>query len=48
MLYMEGLGRMGDVQGLQSAWNALVADEKCKQMYLDEEKGERLPIRQED
>jgi hypothetical protein len=41
MLYMEGLGRMGDLQGLQSAWNALVADETCRQMYLAEERGER-------
>jgi hypothetical protein len=43
MLYLEGLGRMGDLQGLQAAWNALVADDKCRQMYLAGEKGERSP-----
>ncbi|GFZ47842.1 hypothetical protein JCM24511_05589 [Saitozyma sp. JCM 24511] len=45
MLYMEGLGRMGDLQGLQAAWNALVADDKCRQMYLAGEKGQYPPTR---
>ncbi|AFR97518.1 hypothetical protein C343_05661 [Cryptococcus neoformans C23] len=40
MMYIEGLGRLGDLHGLQQAWNELVIDEECKKIYLHEE---RLP-----
>jgi hypothetical protein len=40
MLYMEGLGRLGDIAGLQRAWNEFVVDEACKELYLKEKKGE--------
>lgn len=40
LLYMEGLGRLGDVEGLQVAWNALVGDKRCKELYQSEHPGE--------
>ena len=36
MLYMEGLGRLGDIDGLRRTWNELVDDQVCKQSYLKE------------
>ncbi|WVR04692.1 hypothetical protein IAU60_001703 [Kwoniella sp. DSM 27419] len=36
MIYMEGLGRMGDIDALKEAWNELVRDETCKRIYLAE------------
>lgn len=38
MMYIEGLGRLGDLHGLQQAWNELVIDEECKKIYLHEER----------
>ncbi|WWD21576.1 hypothetical protein CI109_106062 [Kwoniella shandongensis] len=37
MMYIEGLGRWGDLEGLQVAWNELVEDKKCKELYYVEE-----------
>ena len=36
MLFIEGLGRLGDVAGLQKTWNELVDDEGCKKLYKEE------------
>ena len=36
MLFIEGLGRLGDVPGLQNTWNELVDDEGCKKLYREE------------
>ncbi|WWC86812.1 uncharacterized protein L201_001691 [Kwoniella dendrophila CBS 6074] len=41
MIYIEGLGRLGDLTTLKEAWNALVKDETAKKLYLQEEK---LPV----
>ncbi|ODO08676.1 hypothetical protein L198_00409 [Cryptococcus wingfieldii CBS 7118] len=38
MMYLEGLGRLGDLDGLKEAWGELVEDEACKHDYLREEK----------
>ncbi|WRT64688.1 uncharacterized protein IL334_001622 [Kwoniella shivajii] len=38
MIYLEGLGRLGDLGGLKEAWNQLVKDEKTKAIYLEEER----------
>lgn len=38
LMYIEGLGRLGDLHGLQQAWNELVRDEECRSMYLQEER----------
>ncbi|KAK8847485.1 hypothetical protein IAR55_005343 [Kwoniella newhampshirensis] len=37
MMYIEGLGRWGDLDGLQMAWNELVQDIKCRELYYAEE-----------
>ena len=33
MIYMEGLGKLADIEGLQRAWSELLADEHCRQMH---------------
>jgi hypothetical protein len=33
MLYMEGLGRLGDLKGLQQVWNDLINDKVCKAVF---------------
>lgn len=38
LMYIEGLGRLGDLHGLQQAWNELVRDDECRRMYLQEER----------
>ncbi|WVQ75953.1 hypothetical protein IAR50_005589 [Cryptococcus sp. DSM 104548] len=38
MMYLEGLGRLGDLEGLKETWGELVGDEACKQEYLRDEK----------
>ncbi|KIR27355.1 hypothetical protein I309_03823 [Cryptococcus deuterogattii LA55] len=38
LMYIEGLGRLGDLNGLQQAWNELVRDDECRRMYLQEER----------
>ncbi|WVQ83136.1 hypothetical protein IAT38_005274 [Cryptococcus sp. DSM 104549] len=40
MIYMEGLGLFGDLTGLRRTWNELVEDERCKELYLQEESKE--------
>ncbi|WWC68034.1 uncharacterized protein I206_101953 [Kwoniella pini CBS 10737] len=37
MIYLDGLGRSGDLPSLKETWNALIKDEKAKAMYLKEE-----------
>lgn len=37
MLYLEGLGRYGDLEGLQKAWNELIGDRECEELYREEE-----------
>ncbi|WVN89383.1 uncharacterized protein L203_104606 [Cryptococcus depauperatus CBS 7841] len=37
MIYIEGLGRLGDLDGLKEVWNELVTDERCKELYMREE-----------
>ncbi|WVQ98145.1 hypothetical protein IAU59_005267 [Kwoniella sp. CBS 9459] len=37
MIYFEGLGRLGDLDGLKETWNELVKDKRCKETYLAEE-----------
>ncbi|WVF69705.1 hypothetical protein IAT40_004484 [Kwoniella sp. CBS 6097] len=37
MIYFEGLGRLGDLDGLQTAWNELVKEKQAKELYLTEE-----------
>lgn len=44
MMYIEGLGRLGDLHGLQQAWNELVGDEECKKIYLSEERLRESPF----
>ncbi len=41
MLYMEGLGRLYDVAGLQQTWNELVDDQACKQAYLEQNRARK-------
>ncbi len=36
MLFMEGLGQLGDVAGLQKTWNELVDDEACKRRHFED------------
>lgn len=38
LMYIEGLGRLGDLHGLKQAWNELVRDDECRRMYLQEER----------
>jgi pentatricopeptide repeat protein len=38
MMYMEGLGRKGDFEGLKEAWEELRVDEACRQSWEQEEK----------
>ncbi|KAK4684961.1 hypothetical protein P7C73_g5194, partial [Tremellales sp. Uapishka_1] len=38
-LYMEGLGRLGELQGVQVAWNMLIHDTACRDLYLASEEG---------
>jgi hypothetical protein len=35
MLYIEALGRRGDLDALREAWTALINDQACKQLYLE-------------
>ena len=42
MLYIEGLGRLGDLTGLKEVWNELVNDKDCAKLYgKDRPDGER-------
>ncbi|WVW78343.1 hypothetical protein I302_100297 [Kwoniella bestiolae CBS 10118] len=38
MIYLEGLGRMGDLAGLKDTWNELVKDQKAREIYMTDEK----------
>ena len=38
MLYLEGLGRLGDLHALQAVWNEMVKDKACAELYIKEEK----------
>lgn len=38
MLYLEGLGRLGDLHALQAVWNEMVRDKECAELYMKEEK----------
>jgi hypothetical protein len=42
MLLIEGLGRLGDLEGLQEIWNDLVKDEDCRKLYIREEGSREL------
>jgi hypothetical protein len=33
MLYMEGLGRLGDLASLQRIWNSLTKDDLCRKIW---------------
>lgn len=33
MIYMEGLGKLGDIEELQKAWEELLADEHCRKSH---------------
>ncbi|OCF45796.1 hypothetical protein I317_00284 [Kwoniella heveanensis CBS 569] len=37
MIYIEGLGRLGDLDGLKETWNEMVKDKRCKDLYLAQE-----------
>lgn len=37
MIYMEGLGRYGDLDGIQQAWMDLAADQQCRKLYANEQ-----------
>lgn len=37
MLYLEGLGRLGDLDGLQQVWTEFAQDEVCAAIYRREE-----------
>jgi len=36
MLYMEGLGRLGDLSTLKATWNQMVQDKQCRNSYMAE------------
>ena len=36
MLYMEGLGRLGDLSTLKATWNQMVQDKLCRKLYMAE------------
>ncbi|OCF77039.1 hypothetical protein I204_02748 [Kwoniella mangroviensis CBS 8886] len=38
MIYLDGLGRLGDLAGLKEAWIELVKDQRAKEIYIKEEK----------
>ncbi|WVQ69365.1 uncharacterized protein L199_007582 [Kwoniella botswanensis] len=38
MIYLDGLGRLGDLAGLKEAWTELVKDQRAKEIYIKEEK----------
>ena len=38
MLYLEGLGRLGDLHALQAVWNEMIRDKACAELYMKEEK----------
>ncbi|WWD00694.1 hypothetical protein V866_007629 [Kwoniella sp. B9012] len=38
MIYLDGLGRLGDLAGLKEAWIELVKDQRAKEIYTKEEK----------
>lgn len=37
MLYMEGLGKKGDMQGLQNAWKEMHLDKECRRLTEEED-----------
>ncbi len=40
LTYIEGLGRLGDLDGVQKAWNQLVTDQAARELYHKTEDGE--------
>lgn len=36
MLYLEGLGRLGDLATLKITWNQMVQDKECRALYMEE------------